>query len=190
MTAPNNSQQFDSAYRAPLTFWGDIRIPKEVKDFAAQHPAAKVLELGCGIGRFSQYMAEQSLTALGVDFSPVAIMKARARTVQKPLRASYLVADVTKLDLPDRPFDIAFDIGCFHCLNSEDQTAYVSGLACHMRPGATLLLWTMDAAPSGLVLLPSLVKSVFEEHFCLIKVNKSRRRFAASHWFWLERRDG
>jgi hypothetical protein len=30
--APVTSQDFGKAYRAPITFWRDVRVPKELKD--------------------------------------------------------------------------------------------------------------------------------------------------------------
>lgn len=189
MNAPTTPDGFDAAYRAPLTFWGDIRVPKEVKALATRYPAAKVLELGCGLGRFSQYLAEQGQVATGVDFSPVAIDKARCRVAGKRRHATYLTADVTRLDVPGAPFDAAFDVGCFHCLDAAGQAAYAGGVARHLKPGATLLIWAMDAAPSDITLSPAAVEPVFDQHFHLISAQRSRRRFAASHWFWFERHD-
>lgn len=189
MKAPTTRDDFDAAYRAPLTPWGDIRIPTEVKALAARYPAGKVLELGCGLGRFSQYVAEQGLIATGVDFSPVAIDKARARSAGKPKRATYLTADVTRLDVPGKPFDAAFDVGCFHCLDAAGQASYSAGVARHLKPGAILLIWTMDAAPSVISLSPAVVEPVFEQYFRLVRAQACRRRFAASHWFWFERRN-
>lgn len=36
MTVPMKSADFDRAYRAPITFWGDLRIPEELKALARQ----------------------------------------------------------------------------------------------------------------------------------------------------------
>ena len=189
MTAPTTSTGFDAAYRAPFTFWGDIRIPREVKALADALKDGKVLELGCGLGRFSQYMAERGLDSTGVDFSPVAIDKASARVAGKQYRADFLVADVTNLRVPGGPFDAAFDIGCFHCLDAEGQAAYAAGVASAMKPAATLLIWGMEAAPSGQRLTPDAAEAAFRGHFRLARSVLSHRRFARSYWLWLERAD-
>ena len=76
MTAPTTSAEFDSAYSAPITPWGDLRVPAEVKALARSRSTGSVLELGCGVGRISRYMARQGWSAVGVDFSPIAIVKA------------------------------------------------------------------------------------------------------------------
>jgi cyclopropane fatty-acyl-phospholipid synthase-like methyltransferase len=184
MTAPTTSAGFDAAYRAPLTVWGDYRTPNEVKDLAASHPGAKVLELGCGLGRYTQYMAQHGLVATGVDFSPVAIKRAQSRADKKGTWANFLVADVTHLDVPGAPFDVAFDVGCFHCLDAEAQLNYVSSVARTLKPGATLLLWAMRTGPSGLPMSPDALEPTFSSHFQVVKAVERRRRFAASWWIW------
>ena len=73
---PVTAADFDRAYRAPLTLWGDLRIPPEVKMLARRGAARRSLELGCGVGRFSRYLAQQGVRATAVDFSAVAIAKA------------------------------------------------------------------------------------------------------------------
>lgn len=189
MTAPTTSGGFDAAYRAPLTPWGDLRTPREVKELAAAHQGEKVLELGCGLGRYSQYMAEHGLVATGVDFSPVAIERARSRISRRNLRVDFLVADVTRLDVPGAPFDVVFDVGCFHCLNADAQRDYVSGVSRILKPGATLLLWAMKTSPSRLSMSPDVLKPTFSPHFQLVRAAESRRRFAASWWMWFRRND-
>jgi SAM-dependent methyltransferase len=82
-----------------------------------QSPARSFLELGCGVGRFSCYLAQQGLRVTGVDFSPVAIAKARKRVARDNERPEFLVGDLTRLDPLSGPFDVSFDAGCFHCLD-------------------------------------------------------------------------
>src|SRR5580698_4833973 len=72
---PRTSADFDSAYRFPFTTWGDFRIPGEIVALVAEKAPRRVLELGCGLGRFSRYVARQGVTTTGIDFSPVAIAK-------------------------------------------------------------------------------------------------------------------
>lgn len=189
MTAPTTSAGFDAAYRAPFTLWGDIRIPREVKALADRLADGKVLELGCGLGRFSQYLAERGLKSTGIDFSAVAIDKASARAAGKARRANFLVADVTNLRVPGGPFDAAFDVGCFHCLDAEGQAAYAAGVASVLKPAAPLLIWGMEAAPSDLPFTSDTAEAAFRGRFRLVRSALSHRRFAKSYWLWFERAD-
>ncbi|APR82362.1 Hypothetical protein A7982_07711 [Minicystis rosea] len=185
---PTTSADFDRAYRQPITFWGDVRIPKEVTELSRRGAPRRVLELGCGVGRFTRYMAKQGLRATGVDFSPVAIEKAKARVAGDESKPDFLVGDVTHLEALRDPFDIAFDVGCFHCLDREGQRGYVAELNRLLVPGGALLIWALDDSPSDLRLSPAVMKATFAPSFDLESAESSRRRLAASHWYWLVRR--
>jgi cyclopropane fatty-acyl-phospholipid synthase-like methyltransferase len=187
MAAPKTNTDFDRAYRYAITFWGDIRIPEELKALARQGTPRSVLELGCGVGRLSRYLAQQGLRATGVDFSPVAIAKAWKRVAPDDVRPEFLVGDVTHLDTLSGPFDVSFDVGCFHCLDPQSRRGYVSGVSSLLKPGGTHLIWALDSPPSDLPLSPAAVKEIFAPGFELQRAHKSRRRLFRSHWYWLVR---
>ncbi|PTL75571.1 class I SAM-dependent methyltransferase [Vitiosangium sp. GDMCC 1.1324] len=187
MSAPITSADFDRAYRAPITFWGDIRIPKEIQALARQGSPRSSLELGCGVGRFTRYLAQQGLRATGVDFSPVAIAKARARVAQDDVRPEFIVGDVTHLDALSGPYDVSFDVGCFHCFDPQGQRAYVSEVSRLLKPGGIHLIWALDWTPSDMTLSPASMKEIFAPGFELQDATKSRRRLVRSHWYWLVR---
>ena len=185
--APVKSEFFNKAYRAPITFWGDVRIPKELKDLVETYQPKTSLELGCGLGRFSSYLAAQDVKATGVDFSSVAIDKAKKRVVNAELKPTFLVGDVTNLEMINEKFDLSLDIGCFHCLNEQEQQKYVSEVYRLLKPGATHLIWALDTSPSDLKLDHDLMAKTFEKGFQLVYSKFSRRRIIASHWYWLVR---
>ena len=162
-------------------------MPPEVADLARGKPAQRILELGCGVGRFSLNLARAGHQVVGVDFSPVAIEKARGRAAGDAARPEFVVGDVTDLHNVEGPFDLSFDVGCYHCLNAEQQTRYAAEVYRLLAPGGTHLIWVMDDSPSGLPLAASDIQSVFAPHFVLRKEIFKRRRLVRSHWYWLER---
>lgn len=184
---PSASAAFDRMYRAPITPWGDFRIPNELKDLVTTANPKTSLELGCGLARFSSYMATQGVEATGVDFSSVAIQKARKRSAHQEKKPVLMVADVTHLDMLDQPFDVAFDVGCFHCLSEEGHQKYASEVYRLLKPGSTLLIWVIDASPASIRITPGYMAGVFGGRFQLAKAEFSRRRLVASHWYWLVR---
>ena len=185
MTAPVTSQDFDRSYAAQLTMWGDFRIPPEVKELLERKNPKMALELGCGIGRICRYMAGQGLQVTGVDFSPVAIAKARSRVARDIAKPTFLVGDVTNLNSLEGPFDVSWDVGCFHCLDQASQRAYASEVGRLLRAGGTHLLWAMDRAPSDLPMTEDAIQQVFAPTFKLDAARENRRRLAQSRWFWL-----
>ncbi len=181
------SEYFNKAYRAPITFWGDVRIPKELKDLVGTYHPKTSLELGCGLGRFSSYLAAQGVKTTGVDFSSVAIEKAKKRGGNAEHKPTFMVGDVTNLEMINQQFDLSFDIGCFHCLSEPEQQEYVSEVYRLLRPGATHLIWAMDSSPRDIKLSPTYIARVFVNRFQLARAESSRRRIVASHFYWLVR---
>lgn len=183
--APTTSQAFDRAYSLPITLWGDVRIPEEIKALARHGIVRSSLELGCGLGRFSLYLAQLGIAATGVDFSPVAIGRAKQRAAAAGVLCDYQVGDVTNLEALRAPFDVSFDVGCFHCLDANAQQRYVAEVSRLLRPGGTHLMWALDGAPSDQTLSPDVMRKVFAPHFELRDAQLSRRRLIRSHWYWL-----
>ena len=184
---PTTREDFDRAYQKPFTFWGDVRIPEEVKALAHGGRPDRVLEFGCGVGRFSRYLARQGLRATGVDFSQVAIAKAKAAAVEDGRGAEFRAADVTRLDVLSGPFDASFDVGCFHCLDEVQRRAYASEVFRLLAPGGTHLIWALDVPPSDMEMSPRTVEATFSRGFALQGARKSWRRLVPSHWYWLVR---
>lgn len=188
---PSTSVDFDKAYNSLSHWaWSDIRIPNELKELFENNKPEKSLELGCGLGRFSSFAAKQGIKATGIDFSSIAIEKAQKRVADKKNKPNFLVGDVTKLDNISEQFDVTFDVGCFHCLNKEDQIKYVDEVYQLLKPGGTLLIWTLENSPGNISLDPTYMSKVFDSHFEMIKSKSSRRRviFVASHCYWFKRK--
>jgi len=188
-SSTTTGEEFDKVYRSfigPL-IWTDSRIPKELKEIVELHNPKTSLELGCGLGVFSSFMASQGIKATGVDFSSVAVEKAKKRVANNIYKPEYIVGDVTNLEIINEQFDVSYDVGCFHCLNEESQQKYVSEIYRLLKPGATHLIWALDSSPSGIKLSPNYIAKQFENNFQLEKSTFSRRRIVASHWYWLVR---
>ena len=187
--APVASEDFSKVYNSSFAhwMWSDVRIPKELKGLVTINKPKTSLELGCGLGRFSSFMAEQGIKATGVDFSSVAIEKAKKRVVNAEHKPTFIVGDVTNLETIKQQFDVSFDVGCFHCLNEQEQQKYVSEVYRLLKPGATHLIWAIDSSPSDIKLSPNYIAKVFANSFQLAKAKSSRRRIISSHWYWLVR---
>lgn len=188
---PSNNVEFDKAYSSLSHWaWTDARIPRELKKLIEAEKPRTSLELGCGLGRFSKFMAGQKIQATGVDFSAVAIEKAKKRVAGDRYKPTFLVGDVTNLEMLSEPFDVSFDVGCFHCLERGDQQNYVKEIYRLLKPGGTHLIWALDNSPSNIRLTPDYIKEVFGNNFELRKSQSSRRRvvFVASHWYCLKRK--
>ena len=70
-------------------------------------PGQHALDLGCGNGFITEYLADQSGACFtGLDLAPEAIRQALARTAAKRDRLRFQVGDMARLDFPPAAFDI------------------------------------------------------------------------------------
>ena len=189
---------FRLMYRRGFTPWDSGVSPPELVDVIEgprQLPVGRALDLGCGTGTTTVYMATKGWQVTGVDFVPRAIRVARAKASAARLSVSFLVGDVTRLhELPIEPgFDLLFDQGCFHSLPEAAQPAYAREITRMTRSGATYLLYAFGRQPEarrrpffpkGIV--PDEVRALFAD-FELVEARTGTDPFG-SHWYTLRRR--
>jgi SAM-dependent methyltransferase len=97
-----------------------------------------VLDLGCGPGWSSLFLARAGWSVLGVDISERMIEIARERAAQENVSVAFAVADLEGLDLPQRDFDGALLFDALHHCPRYDR---VLARACdHLRSGGFLLV--------------------------------------------------
>lgn len=69
----------------------------------------KLLDLGCGSGRFSINSAKLGFDVTGVDITPEAINTCKKRAEkEKLINTTFLVGDMSELSFPDNAFDFVF----------------------------------------------------------------------------------
>ena len=103
-----DAQAWDEKYAASELIWGAPPNPVVV-EYAASLPHGRALDLGCGEGRHSLWLATRGWEVVGVDFSAVALDKARRIAARAPSRSRdrlrYVRSDVTA-----DPFDGEYDL--------------------------------------------------------------------------------
>lgn len=101
----------------------------------------RTLEVGCGTGTNALWLAERGFDVLGVDLSPLAIDKARAKAAAgKPLACRFEVVDFLAAEPAGGPFDFVFDRGCFHVFDDgEVRARFAARVAALLAPGGQWL---------------------------------------------------
>ena len=70
---------WDVRFDAAFTPWDQGGIPQSLANYVAQHPAAKkTLIPGCGSAHELRFFAGQGWEVTAIDFSPAAVLKAKA----------------------------------------------------------------------------------------------------------------
>jgi cyclopropane fatty-acyl-phospholipid synthase-like methyltransferase len=91
--------------------------PAEIlrKTVRARGGRGRALDVGCGAGVFSVWMAEQGLDVTGIDLFPEATAMARKRAEEHGVKIELITGDLFEY-APAQPFDLVFDSGCLHSL--------------------------------------------------------------------------
>jgi 2-polyprenyl-3-methyl-5-hydroxy-6-metoxy-1,4-benzoquinol methylase len=113
----------------------------------------RLLEIGCGRGGFSCWLARAAMPApslVAIDYSSVAIEKGRAHAAAEGIsNVSWQIGDIQAIDHPNATFDTVFS-----CETSEhvpDPRRAVAELARVLKPGGRLFLTTPNYfGPFGL----------------------------------------
>jgi cyclopropane fatty-acyl-phospholipid synthase-like methyltransferase len=137
-------ERFAERYASGDLPWDGPLPPPEVMDLARELPAGRLLDLGCGHGRASIYLAQRGWTATAIDFVPRAIEGARERAAQAGVldRIDFQVASVLELDHLQGPYNLALDVGCFHVFEGEEQARYVANLRRLLPSGERFVLYS------------------------------------------------
>lgn len=139
---------FKTLYRFGFVPWDGHPLPKSLTDLVEgdghSSPLApgKALDLGCGTGDNSIYLAKHGWQVTGIDFVAKAVDKARAKAAAGNVDVKIEQGDVTRLCEEDvgSNFALIVDNGCLHGLSDEDRYDYVREITAAAAPDARLLL--------------------------------------------------
>ena len=159
-------------------------------------PPGRAIDLGCGTGTNSIYLARHGWDATGVDFVPRAINMARRKAEAAHASARLMLGDVTRLTElgVGRDYDLLFDLGCFHSIPDAGRDGYARGVTAIARSGALFLLFGFirgDApprfGPRGLA--PGEMAKRFGAGWDVVSEEHGRPMFGAeANWYRLRRR--
>ena len=114
-------------------------------------PGTRVLDVGCGVGRWSCRLAARGASVTGVDLSPTMIGEARRRAAAQGVaaRCRFLAQDLAALEVEGR-FDLILGVTVLqHILEPVALHASVQRLASRLAADGVLIL--LEAAPERAV---------------------------------------
>ena len=116
---------------------------------AGAGPETTLIDVGGGDSTLVDAVVAERLGRVTVlDISGAALARARERLGARAGEVTWIEADVTRVELPARAFDIWHDRAVFHFLTrAEDRARYAATAAAALRPGGTLVVATF--APEG-----------------------------------------
>ncbi|GAA0237860.1 methyltransferase domain-containing protein [Haladaptatus pallidirubidus] len=148
MSSPEDG--FDEAY-AETPPWDIGRPQSAVRSvFESRSFEGSVLDIGCGTGENALFLADRGFSVLGIDASPRAIEKARAkaRTLDVTGEVCFQIQDALSLDDLDERFSVVLDCGLFHIFDDKNRRKYIASLDAVTAPdGHTIVLCFSDREP-------------------------------------------
>ena len=128
-------------------------------------PPEAALDVGCGTGDSSVYLARHGWRVTGVDFVPKALDKARAKARAAGVPVDFIHADVTHLSRAGvgTKFQLIVDNGCLHGMSDGDRDRYVQEITAAAVPRAWLLI--VAAKPGGPIRFLGLDQAEVERRF-------------------------
>lgn len=104
----------------------------------------RVLDVGCGVGRWSRCMAATARQVVGLDISPTMLAEARQRSASLGVHADFLLGGIAETRLLET-FDTILCVTVIQHVRDEDVLAALQNLKAMLAPGGRLIL--MEVAP-------------------------------------------
>jgi methyl halide transferase len=139
--------EWNERYRDGNLPWDSGQPSTELQRVSKAHSIqpCRALDIGCGTGTNSVWLAQQGFEVTGIDIAPLAVEQANARARAANVSAHFLVADIVHLPDLGGPFAFFFDRGCYHAVRREAPQAYAPAIARQLAPRARGLILAGNA---------------------------------------------
>lgn len=132
-------ERWNGRYSAPGFLFGDAPNAYLASKAALLPQAGRALSVADGEGRNSVWLAERGLAVDALDFSPVAINKARALAAARSVQVNFAVANVVELAWPEATYDVIAAI-FIQFATPEERAKLFHWFTRALRPGGVLIL--------------------------------------------------
>lgn len=168
-------KEWDERYRSAELVWG-AEPNRFVREQCSSLAPGDAVDLACGEGRNSLWLARRGWRVTGIDYSPVAIERARTLTSQEPAdvaaRLTWQVGDATAGLVDPRSSDLVV-VAYLHLAPAEHWLVLANASAA-LRSGGTLVMVGHDrrnltegvSGPQDITRLhdPSSIRASLEDH--------------------------
>lgn len=143
---PRTAAEWDERYNTAERLWTSEVNPALARE-AADLPPGRALDVGCGEGADSRWLADHGWTVMAIDISQVAIDRAAATDSRETI--DWRQMDLTADAIPSTDSGSAlhgFDLVTVHYFGIDiDRTDIAAKLVDAVAPGGTLLVVSHDA---------------------------------------------
>jgi ubiquinone/menaquinone biosynthesis C-methylase UbiE len=141
----SNYGEWDQIYRRyPIESWGwELGKPRPILvEFVEKGliKRGKVLDLCCGAGTNTVYLAEKGFEVTAIDISRKAIAYAKEKAGHANVKIDFMIQSFVDLSFKDEKFDFVFDMGCFHHVEIVDRPKFITGVHRVLKKAGNYLL--------------------------------------------------
>jgi SAM-dependent methyltransferase len=136
---------FRVLYRLGFTPWDGHPMSPTLRTLVegeAVLAPGSALDIGCGTGDNSIYLAKNGWQVTGVDYVTKPLEAARTKAEKAGVTVDFREADATRLESAGigTGFTLIVDNGCLHGMSADDRDAYVRGVGSVIAPGGRLFI--------------------------------------------------
>lgn len=143
----NLKQTLNKAYeRADTVAWDTIEPPIELVELIKNGiiRPCKTLDVGCGNGHYSIYLAKNGFDVTGIDISGNAIVNAKRNASKENVGVNFLELDARDIDQLDEKYDFVFEWGLLHFIFPEFREKYVKDIVQKINKDGIYLVLTFN----------------------------------------------
>ncbi|MBU0894805.1 MAG: class I SAM-dependent methyltransferase [Nanoarchaeota archaeon] len=126
----NDKEAFEKTYEKPNAVWTSKNPPEELVELieSGKIKPCKVLDVGCGEGFYSIYLAKKGFEVIGIDISERAINYAKQNAEEAGVKIKFLAMDVRDLGKLDEKFEFILEWALLHSVMLKDRKKYVEDI--------------------------------------------------------------
>ena len=127
--------KFYTAKDRPIPFFKNIPDENLVSYVDKQlYKSGKVLDVGCGRGRNSIYLAKEGFEVEGIDFSETSIQWAKETAAAEGLKVNFICNSIFEFEAGEGQYDYIYDSGCFHHIKPHRRGLYLNTILKNLKP--------------------------------------------------------
>lgn len=131
MSEKKEKPDWDERYRQDELPWDTGRPDTYLVRMVSRWPLHRgnVLDIGCGTGTNSLWLAGQGFAVTGLDISKEAIAIARKRAAEEGVDCCFVCDDFLTSTISGGSVGFVFDRGCFHSVQGKQRNLFVERVA-------------------------------------------------------------
>lgn len=126
----DDKEIFEKVYEKPGAVWTNKEPPEELIKLieTGKIKPCKVIDIGCGEGFYSIYLASKGFDVLGIDISENAIKYAKENSKKAGVDIQFKVMDINDLSNLKEKFDFVLEWAILHSIMPEKRKEYVKNV--------------------------------------------------------------